>query len=240
MVLWGSDQAGGAGVDWGQLGDWLTNTAPEDAALVAIRFVAFVLASWLLASTVAYLLARVSRVPALVAGVRWATLPGVRALVDGTVAVSILGGAFFAGPAGAQVPSPVVIELSAGAHQYTPVAAGDGAGVASAASTTTTPVADGAPAFAVAEPQPVPPTAVADTPVTAGQWAVAEGNSFWVIATSVLTDAWGRPPTDAELVPYWEHLIGVNRSRLVPPPGDPNLIFPGQVFEIPAPPPPPA
>jgi len=39
-------------------------------------------------------------------------------------------------------------------------------------------------------------------------------------------------PTDAEVEPYWRRLIDLNRSRLVDP-GNPDLIFPTQVFDLP-------
>ena len=37
-------------------------------------------------------------------------------------------------------------------------------------------------------------------------------------------------------MPYWQQLIEVNRDRLAPP-GDPDLIHPGQRFHLPDPPP---
>ncbi|MFP3901545.1 MAG: LysM peptidoglycan-binding domain-containing protein, partial [Acidimicrobiia bacterium] len=66
-----------------------------------------------------------------------------------------------------------------------------------------------------------------------GEVTVAPGDNFWVIAEAQLAAAWGRPPTDAEIVPYWQELIDRNHDRLVPP-GDPDLVFPGQVFVTPA------
>jgi hypothetical protein len=70
-------------------------------------------------------------------------------------------------------------------------------------------------------------------------WTVQPGDSFWHIAEETLAEAWHRPPTDAEITPYWKSVIDQNRSKLARP-GDPDLIFPGQVFELPAPPPLPA
>jgi hypothetical protein len=59
---------------------------------------------------------------------------------------------------------------------------------------------------------------------------------MWGKAAAVLTDAWRRPPTDAEVVPYWQALIEANRARLADP-ANPDLIFAGQSFELPPPPP---
>jgi hypothetical protein len=67
---------------------------------------------------------------------------------------------------------------------------------------------------------------------------VVDGESFWTIAAEALEQAWGRPPTDAEIDPYWRALVDANRSRLAG--DDPDLILPGQVFELPAPPPTPS
>ena len=35
------------------------------------------------------------------------------------------------------------------------------------------------------------------------RWTVEPGDCFWTIAEEVLQQAWGRAPTDAEIVPYW-------------------------------------
>ncbi len=66
-------------------------------------------------------------------------------------------------------------------------------------------------------------------------WEVQPGDHFWHIADATLTQTWGRTPTDGEIVAYWHTLIEANRHRLAPP-GDPDLIFPGQHFELPTPP----
>jgi nucleoid-associated protein YgaU len=91
-----------------------------------------------------------------------------------------------------------------------------------------------------AAPQPsvalAPPATVAppQTAVAGERWTVKPGECFWTIAESVLTRTHSRAPTDADIVPYWQRLISVNRSALAHP-GDPDLIFPGQVFDVPTP-----
>ncbi len=212
-LLWGGDRAGLGRVKWSRLGHWLSGAPPEDAVLIAVRTVAVVLAAWLLLSTLAYLLARLADAPGLVRGARWATMSGVRRLVDAAVAVSVLGGAYLGPrPAFAQVPvpSPLVIELSVPApHLYTPVAAGDGPP-------------------AVSEVIATPGATVQQT------WTVAPGDCFWTIAEEALARTWGRPPTDAEIVPYWQVVIEGNRSVLVDR-DDPDLIYPAQDFKVPPP-----
>lgn len=68
-----------------------------------------------------------------------------------------------------------------------------------------------------------------DAPPT---WTVQRGDHFWHIAEDTLAEAWGRRPTDNEIDPYWRQLIDLNRAKLVHP-GNPDLIFPGQVMDLP-------
>src|SRR5947209_4252654 len=117
-------------LDWRHLRRWLATAAPDDAVVAVVHAVAVGLAAWLLASTVLYLLARLTNLPALVRGTAWATLPPVRRIVDAAVAASLVGGIVGLQPVAAQVPGPppVVIELSttttAPGHLYVPIPAG--------------------------------------------------------------------------------------------------------------------
>ena len=86
-----------ARVDWSDIVGWLDATAPEDVAAAVARLVALGGAYWLLSTTVVYLAARVARLPRLVHGVGWATLPGVRGVVDKVVAASIVVPMFLGG-----------------------------------------------------------------------------------------------------------------------------------------------
>lgn len=95
-----------------------------------------------------------------------------------------------------------------------------------------------------ADPSAVPPRREADAGVpglllrdaaTERTWhTVRSGESLWRIASQRLQLAIDRPPTDAELVPYWRELIEVNRDRL-PDRDDPDLILPGQELLLPRP-----
>lgn len=69
-------------------------------------------------------------------------------------------------------------------------------------------------------------------PADPDQVTVESGDHFWSIAESALTDAWGRTPTEEEIYPYWRLVVNANWDRLAPP-GDPDLIYPGQVFALP-------
>ncbi len=86
-----------------------------------------------------------------------------------------------------------------------------------------------------AEAATPPVQALAAAPAVAAEVTVQPGDNFWDLAEGQLTEAWGRAPTDAEVVPHWQALVESNRQSLVPP-GDPDLIHPGQVFSVPTPP----
>jgi nucleoid-associated protein YgaU len=66
---------------------------------------------------------------------------------------------------------------------------------------------------------------------SADVWVVEPGESFWVIAESVVGEAIGRAPSDREVEPYWHTLIEANRGRLVS--DNPDLITPGQELALP-------
>ncbi len=80
-----------------------------------------------------------------------------------------------------------------------------------------------------AEAAPSPPHAPDLT------WTIQPGQHFWAVAERVLERAWGRSPTDAEVVPYWRDLIAANRGRLYDR-NNPDLVFPGQVLVLLPPP----
>ncbi|MBA3654008.1 MAG: LysM peptidoglycan-binding domain-containing protein [Actinobacteria bacterium] len=85
----------------------------------------------------------------------------------------------------------------------------------------------------VAAPLPVPRRVQTVEPSSA-TWTVKPGEHFWAIAERVMTAARQRPPTAAEVVPYWKDLIAANRSRLRDP-SNANLVYPGQVLVLPPP-----
>ena len=92
------------------------------------------------------------------------------------------------------------------------------------------PVGTGRPA-----PSAEPGSAPAPAPVAAPAVVeVTAGDHFWQLAESQLATTWGRPVTEDEVRAYWEVLVDTNRDRLAPP-GDPDLIHPGEVFVTPDP-----
>ena len=82
-------------------------------------------------------------------------------------------------------------------------------------------------------PAPAPPP---ETPRTTETWTIAPGEHLWSIASDVLADAWQRRPRESEIAPYWRRLIARNRTMLVDP-DNPDLVFAGQVLQLPPVPP---
>jgi hypothetical protein len=62
------------------------------------------------------------------------------------------------------------------------------------------------------------------------EWVVVPGDSFWSIAEEVVAERLGRPGSEAEVAAYWGRLVEANRPHLAT--GDPDLIYPGQRFEL--------
>lgn len=200
-----------------QLSAWADAHEPAAAAMALVRLLAEMSAWYVLALSGLHVASSALRITG---GHRLAdalALPGVRRLVHaglgvGLAAASSVGGQDEVGASDAVTMTPVAeaplvthhrIEAPAGTATMRPHRSSAGEG-----------------GTAVMAPTPIPST-----------WTVAAGESFWSIAEELLTDAWGRPPSDAEVDLFWRTLVEVNRGRLADP-ADPDLIHPGQVFEV--------
>jgi hypothetical protein len=95
------------------------------------------------------------------------------------------------------------------------------------------PGAAGVPAApAPAQPRPAAPDPAPPAPAPRHEVVVRHGDSFWRLAARHEEERLGRRPSEVEVGAYWQELVAANRSRLVVP-GDPDLIFPGQVLTLP-------
>ena len=196
---------------------WAEQRDPAAAAFAILRLVA-VAGCWYLAATTAVgAVLRLLRADVLVAVADRVTAAPIRHLLAGSLTLTLAG--------------------------IGPTAALAAAAPPPAAATTTTSTPTSSPPFpgttvdtitmlrippAGAEPEAA---ATAQAPVD-HQYTVVPGDCFWTIADDLLHGAWGRVPTDAEIVPYWLRLIEANRAELADP-GNADLIFPGQVFTVP-------
>lgn len=197
---------------------WLRDTPSEDVLLAAVRLAALVAAWWLLATTVAYIAARLARLPRAARAIGWATCPAVRRWVDRAAAVSIMTASALgaARPAAADPPPatspvpPVVIDLDhrdrSGDARLAPVSVRTGHSV-----------------VVPPAPMPPPPASPSATPAPApvATHRVAPGEHLWSIAAGHAAD----------VAPYWRRLVELNRPHLRS--GDPDLVYPDESIELP-------
>lgn len=245
----------------GELNGWAQAREPAEAAFALLRLVALGTAWYLLLATMASTLARLSRVPAAVRAADMLAVPAVRRFVNAAAGVSVAAATLTTGAAMAspgtdrqQYPATeaLAVQTETGtdpANQPPPGALAEptgtgtpgGAGAGEPTSEPTSEPTDHRPDEEIPElptlrrlpddqreppqdPQPV-------------QWQVQPGQHFWAVAEKVLASAWQRAPSDAEIDPYWRHLVETNRPILRDP-ANPDLLYPGQVLTVPPPPPP--
>ncbi|MFP5317180.1 MAG: LysM peptidoglycan-binding domain-containing protein [Acidimicrobiia bacterium] len=213
-------------------GEWLAAREPVEAALALVRLAALVALWYLAVAVLVGALLRVVRADALVALTDRVTVPAVRRLLVATASVSLASGVGPATvlPGRGPVAAAVAVTDAATTTSTAPAASTDDGRTDPTLTMRLLP----APAPATV-PAPAPADARAPSQAAASSWTVKAGECFWSIADDVLTRAWGRAPSDAEIVPYWRALIAANRSELADRSNE-DLIFPGQVFTVPTPP----
>jgi hypothetical protein len=203
---------------FGQLTAWVDAREPAAAAVALVRLLAEVWVWYVLALSALHVASAAVR---SVGGHRLAdalALPGARRLVHAGLGLGLAAASSVASA------DPVA---TYGVATMTPVAEAPLAGSARIEASSGTaamrplPSSTGERGTAVMTPVRRPST-----------WTVGPGESFWSIAEELLADAWRRPPSDAEVDPFWRALVAANRARLVDP-MVPDAIQPGQVFEVP-------
>lgn len=232
-------------IDWGDFGAWIETSTPEDAVAAAVRLAALAVAYWLAATTVVYTLARISRISAAIRAVEWATVPAVRKVVDGALAVTMTA-ATFAGPVGpavAQDPIPVVVEVEDQGGPIPEIIAPE----------TPPPTTDApAPPIRPLGPERIgwtpsstdarrledPPVAPDELPLVTApgrapqRYEVQKGDNLWAISAHHLEAVTGRSDLgNSAIARYWRRVIETNRESLRS--GDPDLIYPGERIELP-------
>lgn len=195
----------------GQWAGWLEGREPVLAAFGLLRVVAQGGLWYLVAVTVVGAALRVAGAASLVRLTDRLTIGPVRRMLAGSVSLGLAASGVLVGPVTAQTSTTTTTAVPP--------------------ATVTMHRLDPAEPAAVTPATQVTPTA---PQVATDRWTVKPGECFWSIAESVLSARWGRPPTDAEIVPYWQRLIEANRHELVHR-DNPDLIFPAQVFVLPSP-----
>jgi LysM repeat protein len=246
--------ADGFAIPHHDLARWLEQTPSEEVLLAGVRLAALAAAWWLLGSTLLYAAARMARLHGTAAALGWATLPAVRRWADRAAAVSIVAAtALGVGrPAAADPPpttrpttAPVVIDadhrdpVSVPSRPPSSVRTGqavDPPPVPSVPPDETAPVPAPPPTTAPLVPPVVPIAPPAPAPTAGATHTVARGEHLWSIAARQVATAIGKPPADlapADIAPYWLRVVEVNRPRLRS--GNTNLVYPGEIIELPPP-----
>ncbi|MEA2828764.1 MAG: resuscitation-promoting factor RpfA [Actinomycetota bacterium] len=221
---------------------WVEQRDPAAAAFAILRLVAGAGCWYLGVTTVVGAVLRLVRADVLVAFVDRVTVAPVRHLLAGSLTLTLAGiGPTAALAAAAPPPAPTTTTTTytaASTSISTSTSTSVPAAVPGPGSTTDTITMRRLPA-AGAEPDVSSTASAATGGRVDDRYTVVSGDCFWTIADDLLHLAWGRAPTDAEIVPYWLRLIEANRAELADP-KNADLIFPGQIFTVPPPPPAPA
>ncbi len=253
-VVLGADAAGAVLpapplTDVGAWGQWLAGRDPVLVAFGVLRLAVLVAAYYLLAVTVVGALARAARWRRAVAVADVVTLPAVRRLLSTAVHVSVATAtlvpspAFAAPPPGPPPPRPAATATADPAadtagedrrslrpsHHDGPLTAAVDAAVDAARRGAAQRDAAGRGATA---PEPAPRSHPA--PPVEPTWRVRPGESFWTIAERTVRRAAGAAATDEQVTAYWHQLVERNHAALADR-DNPDLIYPGQVFNLPPP-----
>lgn len=111
-------------IEFADLGAWFDGTAPLDVLVAVAIFIGTLASFWLFASTFVYMGARLARLTQVEDGLRRVTLPAVRRVIDGALAVSIAGTAVLGGgrlAAAASVDRPAVEQAVTASPSNPPV-----------------------------------------------------------------------------------------------------------------------
>ena len=181
---------------------WSPASSLELALGAMVRLLGLVAGYWLLVPAVVYLLLRVTRLRDL-RRVAWTAMPMVRRLMDRISARAMVRVL--------AAPLPLLDLVTPG---YVPIPTGDSQSPA-----------------AISQPPIVETPIVVAQADEAVEVIIERGDNMWTLAEARLQELNGRPPTDAEIGPYWRLVVKANLDRIRS--GDPDLIFPGEVLILP-------
>ncbi|MBK9181084.1 MAG: hypothetical protein IPM45_16265 [Acidimicrobiales bacterium] len=220
----GSGGLGAPPASFSGLVAWVNEGDPALRAVALIRLAALAAVAYLAVATVVVTVAGASTSARARAVARATTSATVRRLLAMALGIGVTAVAIGTGPLGPGAPPrPVAAQVAPPVDPSPP----------GTALLQLLPPAPQVPATPPSGPPAAPaPTTGSTAPST---WTVASGEHVWAVAEQVLGRAWGRPPSDVEIVPYWHALIARNADR-IPVPGQPDLLFVGTVLALPAPP----
>jgi nucleoid-associated protein YgaU len=181
-------------------------------------------AIWLTGSTLIYVIARASRVPLLIRSVEWMTLPAIRRVTERALGLVLVAATMTATPVLAAPPPPFITVVDRDGSLLPPGLAGPlPVGIDRSASSAGS---AGPPLLTNSQD---PPTDLVGASMEAVH--VRSGDNLWVICRRHLTGGLGRLPANEEIAPYWRQVIARNQSSLIS--GNADLIYPGEVIELP-------
>ncbi len=203
LLRLGSALPGPEGLSRAQIDSWLRDQGAVRASFALARALGLGLAVYMALLAVLALVAALSGAAGAARVTLRVALPSLRPLVAPIVAIGLTVTTAVPALAQGRDQPPPVMQIVASPDSNPPVMR-----------------------LVPPETQAAPAASTAATTHT-----VASGDTFWSIAEDVVrTD--GRATSDHDVVSYWHALIDLNRDRLRVP-GEPDLIFPGQVFELP-------
>lgn len=223
MALLSLSAASAQGVPLAEPMRWLEPLKGDGVAALTfsiVRLVGLALGAWLVISTVANLIWRVTGWRWLGAVVRSATLPVVSRLIAAALGASISVSSASLTASSAPVPNHAdVVTVAPIWYGGAPADSRSGGGKPGGSAGGTSPT--GAPELVL-------------RPLRAAEatWTVRPGDSLWSIAQAHVATPGAAGPDEIEVATYWVRLIAANRDRLVQP-SNPDLIFAGQVLVLP-------
>ena len=210
-------------INWSELATWIRITPADDAIAAFIWLAALGCVIWLAGSTLLYLVARASRIQALIRSVEWMTLPAIRRVAERALGAVLMASTVTVAPVRADQPPPVVVVVNDDGTFVPPGLAGQ---------IDTVPQAPAGPESAV-PPRPAFPseTSVHTDELSPAEVTVRSGDNLWIMCRRHLTSALGHRPANEEVAPYWRQVIAHNQPHLIS--GNPDLIYAGEVIEMP-------
>jgi len=210
-------------IRWSEFGTWLRVTPTDDALAAFVWLVTLGCVVWLAGSTLLYLAARASRVPALIGSVEWMTLPAIRRVSERVFGAILVASTMAAIPVRADPPPPVIIVSDTDGAFLPPGISGRVPEQPREFEDSIDTNAPPLPAF----PNKNPATLDEGRPT---EVAVQTGDNLWIMCRRHLTDALGRRPTNEEIAPYWRKVIMHNEPNLIS--RDADLIYAGEVIAM--------
>lgn len=225
-------------------GDWLARREPLIAVVALLRLLVLVLAWYLVGVTTVGVAARLVRAAALVRIADALTVPQVRRLLQGAMGIGLATAmAASTGVPARTVTSPTDAPATAVMQRTQPATE-----PARKPEPATEPATETGSGSGIERMSRVEASTAHMTRVEAGaahtsrvaattaveRHEVAPGEHLWGIAAARVSQDLGRVATDDEVAGYWQCLVAQNRDRLADP-ANPDLVYPGQVFELPDP-----